>query len=220
MKNKFIVFMVLFFSSVIILKADCEYSELRELNNLASYIQSNYEYNEETKKFDITITNLTDKFFVSYENKNYDPSNGTVIISGVDEGTRVSADVVVSPESECYGEKPRMIFVNIPYLNPYYKSNLCNGHESLNVCNSRFFDYKISESTFISLIEEDTKNKVNNDKNDDDVNDVEDEEKPNIIDKAVDAVKEYYIPVILVIVSSGLTISFYGVIIRKIKHGL
>ena len=62
--------------------------------------------------------------------------------------------------------------------------------------------------------------KVNNDKNDDDVNDVEDEEKPNIIDKAVDAVKEYYIPVILVIVSSGLTISFYGVIIRKIKHGL
>lgn len=206
----------MFFGFSLVLNAECEYKELRELNTLASYIQTNYEYNEETKKFDITVTNLTDKFYIFYENKRYEASSGTVIISGIDEGTRVSAEVVVSVNSECYNEKPRMLFVNIPYLNQYYKSNLCVGHESLNVCNSRFLDYKISENTFISLINEDNKTIEDNKKNDD----KEKQEKPSIINKTVEIVKDYSIPVIIVVVVSGLTISFYSVIIRKIKHGL
>lgn len=190
--------------------------ELKELNSLASYIKTNYEYNEETKKFDITVTNLTDKFNVFYENKIYEPSSGVVIISGIDEGTRFSADVVVSVKSDCFNDKPRMLFANIPYLNQFYKSNLCIGHESLTVCSSRFLDYKISENNFLKLIKDD--NKVNEDINEDEVK-VE-EEKPGIIDKTVEIVKNYSIPFVIVVVVSGLTISFYSVIIRKIKHGL
>ena len=215
--RKFIVVSFIFFFSMIVVDAECEYKELRELNTLASYIQSNYEYNESTRKFDITITNLTDKFYIFYEGNRYDPSSGTVIISGVEEGTRVSAEVIVSIASECFNEKPRMIYVNIPYINHYYKSNLCNGHTSLNVCNSRFLDYNLSESTFIKLIEQD---KIDQDNNKKPSENKPYQEKPGFIEKTVEVVKDYSIPLIVVIVVSGITISIYSVVIRKIKHGL
>ena len=69
---------------------------------------------------------------------------------------------------------------------------------------------------FLSLINED--NKVNeDDKKDDDKIKVE---KPSFVDKTFEIVKDYSIPFVIVVVVSGLTISFYSVIIRKIKHGL
>lgn len=213
--KKLFVFVLVYFCSLVVLKADCEYKELREINNLASYIRSNYEYNESTGKFDITITNLTDKFYLIYENNDYQPSNGTVIISGLDEGSRISLGVVASLNTECYGETPRMVYVNIPYLNQYYRSNLCSGHEELNVCSSRFLDYKLSESTFLKLIEEHEEDPGN--KKDEDI---PKEEKPNFIDKTIEVVKDYSVPAIIVVVVSGITISIYSVIIRKIKHGL
>ena len=82
------------------------------------------------------------------------------------------------------------------------------------MCNSRFLDYKITRSTFRTLIE---KNKENIFK--------DSEEEPNKVVKPVfwesvwSGVKKYSIPVILVIISTLISSLIMSVIYRRIKHG-
>ncbi len=195
------------------LKAECSYKELRELNTFASYIESNYSYNEATDKFDLTFTNLSDKIYITGKiGEFYYPQNGEVIIRDLNLGTSYKYEAYATSQTNCSTELLRVITVNIPYKNYYYGSEACKGHENLNVCNSKFLDYEISENTFLSLINKKIET-IKHQKDEPDIIEV------SLWDKVVDFVSKSYIKAILVIVSSIITISIYQVIIRKVKHG-
>ena len=213
--KKIVLFLVIFLSGNLILNAECTLKREKELNILANYVNYIYEYNESTGKFDITFNNFLDGFTLAYDNKVYVPSGGSLVISNLDLGARFNADIVINMEG-CILGSVRNINIRLPFKNKYYNSSLCNGHEDLNVCSYRFLEYNLSETTFFGLLENDNKNNK-----DDKEEDIENPPiKDNLIDVAVNQVKKYYIPVIVLIVSSGIMISIYSVIIRKIKHGL
>ncbi len=212
--KKLSFFLVMFFLNIVIMNAECTYKEIKEINTMASYITTNYQYNDKTSKFDLRIVNLSNLIAIEYEGKLLFPENGEVVIKDLELGSQIKATATSITQTECYGQILRTITVNLPYLNPFYNDKSCAGHENLNVCNSRFLDYKITRSTFRTLIE---KNKENIFK--------DSEEEPNKVVKPVfwesvwSGVKKYSIPVILVIVSTLISSLIMSVIYRRIKHG-
>lgn len=218
--KKVVLCLVTFFSFSVIMEAECGYKELKELNTLASYADSSYEYNESTGNFDLTITNLSDKIYVRSGEQFYYPVGGEVKIS-VPVGTDFSSMLIGSSGSSCPSEVLRMLKVSIPYKNPFYMNEKCVGHEELDVCNHKFLNYQLSEYTFNSLIEKGKKEEFDN-------TEKENNKKPDIIvdenktfsEKIIDFIKDSYVPILLVIASTCLPLAIYSVIYRKIKHGL
>ena len=212
--KKVLLIVLLLTSGISILKAECTYKELRELNTFASYIETSYNYNETTDKFDLTITNLSDKVYITGKiGEFYYPENGEVHISNLNLGTTYKYQAY-STNTECSTELLRVITVSIPYKNYYYKNSGCIGHETLNVCNSQFLDYEISWETFLNLLSND-----NNKKTEDKKDETKEVEK-TLWDQAKDFISKIYIKIILVVVTSIITISIYQIVLRKVKHGL
>lgn len=205
--------LVLFFFSAISLKAECTYKDIKELNTLASYVYTDYVYNEDGT-FSLTYYNLNDRMAINYKNK-YNVNNGTVTINNLEGGSQVTSIVEIKYGDVCYGEKLRTIITNIPYLNQFYNRSECKDHMDLNVCSSRFLDYKLTESTFQSLITKsmEFKKEVK-------IEEITVQEGKTFLNKVLDIIKEYYIPVILVLISSALTYTIFSSIFRKIKHGI
>lgn len=194
--------------------AECTYSEKYELNALSSYIDYAYDYNESTGLFTINLFNIEDRLELRYENKVYEPENGEVIISNIAPGTRLSIDVYSTVQNECYNEYLRVIYVSIPYFNRFYDSILCDGYEELDICNSRFLDYQISNQTFILLL-----NNYEFSLNDKEL------DSGSVLDhgwfnKAVIVLKNNYLKIVICILSTVLSVSIFNVVYRKVKHKL
>lgn len=211
-KILFIVFSLVIFLPF--LNAECTYKDRKDLNILGSYITYHYEYDESTNTFNLTINNLTEDMKAYYK-EDYYPNNGQVIISGLIEGESVSAQIRGTDSSLCAGEAIRTIIVNMPYKNDYYNRSECAG-KTLNVCTSKFLDYKMSETQFKNLIN----------KKIEEVHDFNFEEETKKItveksfwEKVIDILKELYIPIILIIVSSLITYLIFNKIYLKVKHG-
>lgn len=210
--KKLLIVLSIFMLGMCRYNAECSYKDLKELNTFAAYVETSYKYNEETGYFDLTITNLGDKLYITGEKGEfYSPVSGSVTINNLSLGTAYKYNVYSSIESGCNAEFLRVINVNIPYMNYYYGSQACEGHEELNVCNSRFLAYQISENTFLSLLNKSSETKKNEEKPEDTPMD--------FWDKVIDYASKIYVKIILVVVTSIITISIYSVILRKVKHG-
>lgn len=217
--KKVLLFCILFFGNIIFLNAECSYKELRELNTLASYIDTHYDYNESTGKFDLTILNLPRSLFITYDKNTYNSNGEETIVKDLEPGTQFRGIVVSGSGNNCSGENLRSLAVNIPYINTYYGDSRCKGHENLEACSNRFLDYQISSKTFKSLIDKDTLDKQN--KKDEESNvPLEEEKDDSILVKSVKFLQKIYIPLIIVIVTSLVTFGICNVIYRKMKHGI
>ena len=197
-----------------LVKAECTYSEKYELNALSSYIDYTYDYSEQSEVFILNLFNIDDRLELRYENKIYTPENGRVTITNIIPGTRLSIDVYSTVQNECYNEYLRVVYVSIPYFNRFYGSVLCDGHEDLDICNSRFLDYQISNQTFILLL---NNNEFTlNDEN----SDVDTDVNYSWFNNVVFALKNNYLKFIICILSTVISISIFSVIYRKVKHKL
>lgn len=208
------LFLLILLAFPIFLNAECTYKEKYELNALSSYIDYTYDYNESSKLFTVNLFNIDEKLELRYENKVYTPENGKVTLNNVEPGSRLYIDVYSTIQNECFNEYLRVLYVSVPYFNRFYESVLCDGHEDLDICNSRFLDYQISNQTFILLLnnEEFTLNK------DEEIVEIVDEEKwYNIV---IDTMQKYYIKFIVTIVSTAFSVYIFNVIYRKVKHKL
>ncbi len=211
--------LICFFGFINIYKAECTYKDVTELSGVASYVKSDYSYNNSTKRFDLILLNVPDQLYVQVNNKNYNSSNNEVKISGFKDGEEVSIDVLASSKSLCVDENLRTIKFTFPYVNNFYGSNECLGHENLDVCKYNFLPYQVDKVSFDRMISNDFVVS-------DDVIDEEEEKNIEVEDKMT--FKEatlYYgeiigIPVLLVLISGGLTFGVCSIIYRKIKHGL
>lgn len=203
------------FSFNMILNAECDYTEKVNLITLSSYVDYNYEYMSDNT-FKLTFYNVTPEMKLIYNNIEYAPANESVELNSLEEGKSMKVSIKGSDTSECAMLDLRVINLTIPYVNPFYGSNRCIGHESLNVCSNKFLQYKITESEFLRLID-----KSESDNKPDDVTD----DKPVVkeltfFEKVVNFVKKAWIPVVLVIVTSGITFGIFSTIYRKVKHGI
>ena len=212
MKKTFFLLILLAFP--IFVDAECTYKEKYELNALSSYIDYTYDYNESSQVFTVNLFNIDEKLELRYENKIYTPDGGKVTLNNIEPGSRLFIDVYSTVQNECYNEYLRVVYVSVPYFNRFYGSILCDGHEDLDICNSRFLDYQISNQTFILLLnnEEFTLNK------DDETVEIVDEDK--WYDVVIDTMQKYYIKFIVATISTVISISIFSVIYRKVKHKL
>lgn len=208
------LFLLILLAFPIFVDAECTYKEKYELNALSSYIDYTYDYNENSQVFTVNLFNIDEKLELRYENKVYTPNGGKVTLNNVEPGSRLSIDVYSTVQNECYNEYLRVVYVSIPYFNRFYGSVLCDGHEDLDICNSRFLDYQISNQTFILLLnnEEFTLNK------DDEAGKIVDEDK--WYDVVINTMQKYYIKFIVATISTVISISIFSVIYRKVKHKL
>lgn len=217
MKKGFFV-LFCFCLSFNVLYAECNYTEVKNLNLLASHIDYNYIYDEGSQTFTLVLNNIPNKLYVKIDEKTYNPVDNSLSVSGFNFGNEISVNVYSSNLAPCVNEYVRMIKVKFPYLNNYYNSSECEGHESLEVCNNRFLSYKLSSVTFNRLIKEDF-DKSTNDSEVEKPDEIK-VEKTKISTVILKYLKVISIPFVLVLVSSLLTISVCSVIYRKIKHGL
>lgn len=213
--KKILMLIVMIFGFDMILDAECDYTEKVNLITLSSYVDYNYEYMSDNT-FKLTFYNVTPEMKLIYNNIEYTPANESVELNSLEEGKSMKVSIKGSDTSECAMLDLRVINLTIPYVNPFYGSNRCIGHESLNVCSNKFLQYKITESEFLRLID-----KSENDNKPDDVTD----DKPVVkeltfFEKVVNFAKKAWIPVVLVIVTSGITFGIFSTIYRKVKHGL
>lgn len=213
--KKIVMLIVMIFSFNMILNAECDYTEKVNLITLSSYVDYNYEYMSDNT-FKLTFYNVTPEMKLIYNNIEYAPANESVELNSLEEGKSMKVSIKGSDTSECAMLDLRVINLTIPYVNPFYGSNRCIGHENLNVCSNKFLQYKITESEFLRLID-----KSENDNKPGDVTD----DKPVVkeltfFEKVVNFVKKAWIPVVLVIVTSGITFGIFSTIYRKVKHGI
>ncbi len=214
--RKFILFVVCMFGFVSVYNADCGYKELKDLNILASYVKYSYEYNEQTGLFDVVLINVPKELYVVLDVTPFSSDNNTIRIPGFREGQEAKLDIYSSKEALCVTQYLRVITVRIPYLNKYFGSEDCNGHETLEVCTNRFLHYELSKNTFNKLLRDDDLRKAQKEKEE---KEKQENPKVTVIDIFTDYAKEYWLPVLLVILSSAITFTLCNAIYRKVKHG-
>lgn len=213
--KKIVMLIVMIFSFNMILNAECDYTEKVNLITLSSYVDYNYEYMSDNT-FKLTFYNVTPEMKLIYNNIEYAPANESVELNSLEEGKSMKVSIKGSDTSECAMLDLRVINLTIPYVNPFYGSNRCIGHESLNVCSNKFLQYKITESEFLRLIDK----SENDNKPDDEANDKLVVKELTFFEKVVDFAKKAWIPVLLVILTSGITFGIFSTIYRKVKHGI
>lgn len=218
--RKFLLLLVCIFGFMNVFSAECDNAELKKLNTLANYIEYSYAFNENTSKFDITFINVPEELYIVNDFKRYDSNNGNVVVTGIDQGSDIKYEVYSSINAECVTQYLRVIRVNVPYLNNFFGSNACSGYENMSECNNKFLNYELTEAIFKRRIsDENDRRKNQNEINDpNDIIDVSIE--LTFFERGVNYIKEYYIPVILVIVSSVITLIICNIIYRKVKHGI
>lgn len=213
--KKIVMLIVMIFGFGMILDAECDYTEKVNLITLSSYVDYNYEYMSDNT-FKLTFYNVTPEMKLIYNNIEYAPANESVELNSLEEGKSMKVSIKGSDTSECAMLDLRVINLTIPYVNPFYGSNRCIGHESLNVCSNKFLQYKITESEFLRLIDK----AEDDNKKGDVINDEPMVKDLTFFEKVVDFAKKAWIPVLLVIVTSGITFGIFSTIYRKVKHGI
>ncbi len=219
--KKLLIGFFCFLGMVNVLSADeCDYKDIKDLNVLAAYVDTTYDYNESTQKFDLHILNVPDELYVRVNSKEYNPSNNEIVVSGFSYGEQATIVVYGSSNSKCYREELRTINYTFPYLNYYYEKPICEGHETLDVCKYRFLPYEIDYDTLISLLQKDIDRLSKEEEEKEKLEAQEKEENKSFFEQIVAVGSSLSIPVILVILSSGVTFLIGNIIERKIKHGL
>lgn len=192
--------------------AECTYTNKKDYNTLASYVDYVYDYNFSNDTFKVTIYNMVDDFSVD-TTASYHYERKDIVIDNVKSGSTVKVTIVVSSDP-CMGEKLRVLNVKVPYINSFYGSSSCQGYENLSVCSSKFLDYQINESNFYSII---NSSKIDHNKKEEEK---KEEPEVSLLEKAVEFLMNIYIPVIVVIISSLITFLILRPIYRKIEHGI
>lgn len=213
--KKIVLLIIMIFSFNIVLNAECDYTEKVNLITLSSYVDYDYEYMTDNT-FKLTFYNVTPEMKLIYNNIEYASVSNTVELSSLIEGKSMKVSIKGSDASECADLDLRVINLTIPYVNPFYGSNRCIGHENLNVCSNKFLQYKITENEFLRLIDK----SENDNKKDDATDDAPVIVEKTFFEKVADFAKKAWIPVVLVIVTSAITFGIFSTIYRKVKHGL
>lgn len=218
--KKFTLLLFLFFSFSInaLAESTCSYSEQAELLNKATNVKASYEINTEKVKFvdmetdvdyfNITITNVTDEFYVVISNDynsskktlyDFEAENGLLNYkwNNIDKVTNFTIEVYASGKTNCAGEKYKTLYVQTPRFNEYYDREICEDLTDFYLCQKYITSSLITEDKFFEQIASYEAGKI--DKKGEDI------DTRNIFDKAFDFIKDnkWYILGGIVVITGG-----------------
>lgn len=193
MHKKILLFLLLIPFSV---KATCSNQELTRYKTLSSHINTYYTYNEELKKFSVTIYNTSNELKIVNKNNNKEynikDKIGETRIDDISPGENLKL-AIYPTNGECTDYRTRTIYLNVPHLNKYYEEDVCkdNDHE---LCQKWANTSIYSKEQFIEKVKKETK--------EEEIEITPPEEKK---DKYgfFDFLADFYIPILLVIIVSG-----------------
>lgn len=157
------IFILIIIASLLVfpnrIKAECSDSEMIRLSNIANNINVSYTFNETTKKFTIRFTNLTKDVTIKdvFNNKKYN-QNTDIIINNVSSGS-----YKFNMYSMCDNELIKTKYIELPYLNNYYKNEECKGIEDYKYCR-KWLNKKIDPEKWLQEIKKYKKSIENDNK--------------------------------------------------------
>lgn len=194
------------------LKADCDYQNEVRLGKLASSITYEYKYDKIHNNFTLTLYNVNDELYITYNLKVLVPTNNTITINNINEGTYLSLPVEALKGS-CNGSL-MTLYIILPYYNKYYNSTRCEEYKNkLKICTDEFLSYEPNDE----LLESNINNYLNTISNKDEI---EDTKQITILDKVKDFTGKWGIKIGLSLITTISCIIYFQIKIRKIKHGL
>ncbi|MDD3048860.1 MAG: hypothetical protein PHQ89_02585 [Bacilli bacterium] len=150
------LFSFIFLFLPIVAKADsCSTDEKSVLQKKVNQIQIIYEFNNATKKYDITINGFSYEFYAldTVTNKYlYYDGNSTILLQNYEPGVSYVLKFYGKLYNGCNDEFLSTKSVLLPYYNQYSENPLCAGYETYELC-KKFTPIKISsEEIFISRL--------------------------------------------------------------------
>lgn len=139
-------------------KDTCDKNELKRLKEIASHITYTYEYNEETKRFDIILDNVTSEvrpiIIYSWDLLEFDEfvpnSSGTARRSNFLSGEKIKITTKAFVNNGCSAKDLAVKTIALPYVNPFINSEECKESPEFKFCINKLTNVNISESTFKS----------------------------------------------------------------------
>lgn len=141
-------------------KADnegCTSQEKIKLNTLASYLTIGFEFNEKSATFNVVIENMSPYLIIDDNENEYRYSSKGTKIKKINEGTKLRLLIKASEYSECYDDTIRTITYVTPYINRFLETSECFSNPEVEICNTKFTNYKLDEKTFKRMFEKQKK---------------------------------------------------------------
>ena len=153
--KRIFVFLLMFFIPVTTIQGFyCKYSEISKYKNLASNINTHYDYVETDSgvSFSVTLTNLTEELYIVdvINDKTYTHSEDELTITGYEPGQTVKYYVYTTNEN-CSDKLLYTIRVILPSYNPYYNLEICNGIENYIYC-QKWYGHNLKYDDFVNKV--------------------------------------------------------------------
>ena len=191
MRNRIIFLLLLLLLPVAVNAYECNDNEIARLRKVASNVTASYDYQEANNNvtFSVTLTNLTNDVYIidsvtgaSY----YYNGNNEITINGYAAGTKIKYYIYPTKQN-CMESYLNVRYVNLPYYNQYYNSEVCINNTN-QLCN-KWRKTTLSYEEFVKRIKEN-----NNDGQQEEIQN--NEEKNTIFDYVSQFIYEYYVYII------------------------
>lgn len=191
---------------------ECDYDELSLATKLMQEVNYEVNYNKKNNTFDVTFYNVVDMIYFEYlNNLYYGDDNNEVIIKGLKEGSKAKIKISTSV-SNCSSNFTNK-YVNVPFVNKYFKSEICEGYEHLKPCGAEFLEYENNLSIVKNAIENDNKGISPDDKDKLEV-------EKTFLMSVISFIKNWWLKIIIMILVTIITVMIYNSRYRKLKHGI
>lgn len=182
--KKFLICLLSIFTFLEVTNAEslCSYKEQNELKSKASNIKVKYEveeYEEESvdypiiiSRFKISITNLTDEFYVVVTN-DQDRSEKTFYSSDATDGivtfdwdndediTNFVFKVYSSDKTKCPNDLYKTAYLTTPRYNPYHKLEICQNNLNFYLCKQYILTAVVDSDTFYKQLDKYLNKEIN-----------------------------------------------------------
>lgn len=196
--KKYYVYTLLVFFILIIPKnvkaaGLCDNRTMADYRELAGNIKiyTDYRIVENQAKFDITITNIPREVYILdvstekvYRAENFTTYN-ELIIKDYTENQRITFQIFMNMGG-CYGEKLTTIYATLPNYNEYSSDPVCEGAEDFSLC-QKWGTVSTGYNDFVTQINDYKLKKKQN------TVVVYEPQEPNLKDKILDFIGDYYI---------------------------
>ncbi len=184
MKKRIILLILLILIPVSVEAYECSDADAARLRKLASNVSTSYDYKEydDYVTFSVTITNFNDDIHIvddTTNNKYKSEGRTEITIDGYKPGTNIKY-YIYNTRTDCIDDYLTVKYVNLPYYNKYYKTEICkdNNHNLCNKWRNVTISYDELEKQ-LSLKEKEIEN-------------IEDNNKKDILNIILDFINNYY----------------------------
>jgi len=226
------IMLMLFLNIEVSAASLCSYQEQSVINSKAANIKTSYEAVEELvgtdeigyykQYFKISITNITEEFYVVMKNdltneeiiyRNSDTTDNILTINwdNTEKVTNFTIQIYTSNKTSCPEEKYKTMYITLPRYNKYSERDVCVENPDFYLC-QRFVTFEeIDDSEFVNQIVEykQKENKIEEEK-------PIIEEEPTIMDKVFEFIDTYKFFIIGgIVIAIGIIVIVHRVRTKK-----